>query len=127
MDARQESELVGLGNCQLHWHAADRAMDHDKRLDFFRVASTVTKSAAYTVADRDDYILVDQTCTITLPLAKNTGREMEIILIASGKATSNECSLYSLNSNSILGYGSIKYINGLLLPALSKYMRASKS
>jgi len=85
LDGSQEAELVSLGNCQAHWHASDRAMTHERILEMYSNMNTVTKSAAYTVTERDDYILVDQTCTITLPLAKNTKREVEIILIATGK------------------------------------------
>lgn len=85
LDATQEAELTGLGDCQLHWHAADRRIDHARILEMYSNTNVVTKSGNYTITERDDYILVNQTATITLPLAKNTHREVEIILIAAGK------------------------------------------
>ena len=80
MDERQEAELVGLGNCQLHYHEADRAVTHDKLAAMQRIASTVSKSASYVLTENDDIILCTGTATFTLPAVRNTGRELRLVL-----------------------------------------------
>lgn len=83
----QESELTSLGDCQLHWHSADRVKTHDDLTRLQQIAKVVTKTANYTISADDDYVLCSGTRTLTLPLSKNTGKEIVCVLVSVGTMT----------------------------------------
>ena len=79
-------ELVGGGDCQLHYHRSDRTA----RQDFLHGLQTVTRertvAAGETIQDSDDVVLCATGGTRTLPTARN-GREYEIVMTGTSNVT----------------------------------------
>ena len=88
MDSAQESELVGQGDCQLHWHAADRRMDNLRVKEGHQNTTVRSVTGAYSVTKSDDILLCPSGGTITFPLANN-GRELEVIMTGTTSVTVN--------------------------------------
>jgi len=88
MDALTEDQLTNTGDCHLHYHSADRMPTHDTVGRLQDVANRVYPvGSTYIATDKDDFILCNQTCTITLPRAV-AGREYEVtMLFAPGTVT----------------------------------------
>ena len=73
-------DLVGGGDCSLHFHSADRAPTHDvlERLQDLEVV--VYKTTSYTCRPQDDFILMNvagSTCVVTL-IPANRGKRITI-------------------------------------------------
>ena len=109
LDAIHESQLVGGGDCFLHWHSSDRVITHSdlrklQQLDVFR---TVTGDSS--VLPNDDFILVNTTSasvTVTLPLA-SASREIEIMK----NAAPNRISVVTSGTDTILGVTEARIYN----------------
>lgn len=95
MDDRQFSDeqaasLVGGGDCEHHYHTADRQITHDSILQFQDNERIREISAAYTATYDDDYLFVNTTSgavSITLPIARG-GKDYTIVRVAGTNAVS---------------------------------------
>lgn len=76
-----------MGDCLLHYHSYDRVPTHDTLSSLQAVANTKTVVGAYSIEPSDDYVLCDGTVTITMPLSKSDGRELECVLVTPGTLT----------------------------------------
>lgn len=97
---RQEVALTGKGDCQEHYHLADRATN--AALQSAAMQASITASP-YTVRSDDDFLLVDTSSTsitLTLPPARN-GKEYEVIKVAAGNAVFIEPN--AANGDTVLG------------------------
>lgn len=69
----QEQELVGGGDCALHYHSYDRDMSHEQVLQFQGSESVKEVTASRPVTYNDDFLFVDTTLgavTLSLPIAR---------------------------------------------------------
>lgn len=81
---QQEALMLNGADCPLHFHSQDRIPTHDTLNALEAIAKQVNIAGdTYIATDEDDYILVGQTATITLPVAKN-GKEIEVIKTFNG-------------------------------------------
>ena len=89
MDQYQEAVLTGGADCFIHWHSADRVLDHGSLQQLQQVArETSVATTPYVVTASDDILLCSVATTVTFPLAKN-GREIEVVMSGTGNVTVN--------------------------------------
>jgi len=79
----QYDQLTSGGDCFQHHHSEDRRPNHDTVNSLQDLESVILKSANYTIRYEDDWIAVDTTSTMTLPVPKG-GKEWKIVNVGSG-------------------------------------------
>lgn len=88
IDQFQQNQLLGGGDCQLHWHSIDRVVRHETLEQTQAIMRQRSVSGTYTITDTDDILLCASGGTLTLPLAK-AGREFEVIMTGTTDVTVN--------------------------------------
>lgn len=88
MDAYQESQLTGGGDCPLHWHSVDRLVRHDDVTQAQAILRQRMVTGTYTVTEKDDILLCPTGGTLTFPLARS-GREFEVVMTGTTNVTVN--------------------------------------
>lgn len=83
----EESMQVNGGDNPLHWHSADRVMDHNKLQQLQQITRQSSISATtYTVTKDDDILLCSSLCTVSFPRSLN-GREIEVVMTGTQPVT----------------------------------------
>lgn len=88
---QQEALLINGGDCPLHYHSIDRVVNHDTLNALESITNQrVITAAFYTATEDDDIIICTNTCTVTLPIAKN-GKRFTVIKTFAGSSVIINC------------------------------------
>lgn len=98
LDDREETELTGGGDTQLHYHLADRVTN----AQLASALREVIVSSNYTLRKNDDIVKVTASCNITLP-KMTAQREVQVIQYFSGGSVV----VYPSGTDTIMGTTSL--------------------
>lgn len=81
MNAAIPRSLIDGGPSYDHWHPVDRIPTHDTLQQLRQLDNKITIGTdPYVVRAQDDILLAASGETITFPVSKNNGREIEVVM-----------------------------------------------